>query len=303
MATLFRKYNDRDQIKIFSFYKRLYEYNHLQYGILKVIWESMHKFPSFPLFHHDENGIWECGGNIVGMVRLTGPWFGEVSIEVDPEYTYLFEEMLDYAEYRFAGTNINGKRFVRTNIYKSLQGVDEILQKLHYEQCGQSRIFFLAVSEKYLDVDIPDGFRVERLSDVYNFNELNGLFWREFNYFGDPPNYDDDVYLPIKKAWADYDRENCTVILEQDGSYAGFCGLWIDEETEKAYIEPIVWKSSFKGLNLGFLLLKESVKNCLAKKVDTIYALPNEKMADFYSQFGFRKMDGQMEWVKTWEER
>lgn len=300
MTTLFRKYNDRDQMKICRFFQTLHDYDSSAYGNLKVMWECMLQYPSYPLFHHEENGIWEAGDKIVGIVHLSGPWLGEVNIEVHPDYVELYEEMLLYAEKRFAGTNREGKRYIRTSAERSQQIVSKILERQDYVRCGDGRLYAMDVSAELDKPDIPKQFQVKSLDEVYHFNQLNRLLWKAFNYTGEPPAYDDDVYLPIKHAWIDYQRENCTVVLNSDGSYAGFCGLWFDEETKVAYIEPLVRDSRFRNMGIGYNLIYETLQKCKELQASSVFAVPDQNSVEFYKRVGFKHKVNQDYWIKKW---
>lgn len=300
MTTLFRKYNDRDQMKICKFFETLNEYDSSVYGNLKVMWECMLQYPSYPLFHHEENGIWEVEDKIVGVVHLSGPWFGEVNIDIHPKYMDLYEEMLSYAEKRFAGTNREGQRYIRTRADKSWRNVNALLERLNYERCGDGKIYSLDVSARMKKPALNKKFRVENLKKVYNFNKLNKLLWKALNYAGEPPAYDDDVYLPIKHAWFDYQRELCTVVLDKEGNYAGFCGLWYDEKTKVAYIEPLVRDTKYKNQNVGSTLIYETLKKCRKAGAETIFTVPNEQSLHFYEGMGFKQKSNENYWIKKW---
>lgn len=300
MTTLFRKYNDRDQIKICKFFETLYDYDSSVYGNLKVMWECMLQYPSYSLFHHEENGIWEVEDKIVGIVHLSGPWLGEVNIDIHPHYLDLYEEMLTYAEKRFAGTNREGKRYIRTSTDGSWGKINEILKKQNYVRCGDGKIYSRSVFAELEKAEVPKGFQVTSLESVYNFNKLNWLLWKALNYAGEPPAYDDDVYLPIKHAWFDYRKDICTVILAPDGSYVGFCGLWFDERTKAAYIEPLVRDDQYTNIGIGRRLIYESLELCKKLQAGTIFTVPTEKSIQFYKNVGFKHKANQNYWIKKW---
>lgn len=300
MTTLFRKYNDRDQMKICEFFETLHDYDSSAYGNLKVMWECMLQYPSYPLFHHEENGIWEAGDKIVGVVHLSGPWLGEVNIDVHPNYVELYEEMLRYAEKRFAGTNREGVRYIRTSSESTVSKFSEVLEQQDYIKCGDGKLYVRDVS---VDMEVPDiskKFRIESLDKVYNFNKLNRLLWKALNYAGEPPAYDDDVYLPIKQAWFDYQRENCTVILAPDGSYAGFCGLWFDKETQAAYVEPLVRDDIYKGQGIGNTLIYHTLLKCRMLHANSVFVAPTKEMISFYQKAGFEHKSNEYCWIKKW---
>lgn len=260
----------------------------------------MLQYPSYPLFHHEENGIWEVEDKIVGVVHLSGPWLGEVNIDIHPDYVDLYEEMLSYAEKRFAGTNREGKRYVCTSSNKSIEKISKVLEKQNYKRCGDGKIYRIDVSAEVDKPRLSKQFTIKDLNEVYNFNKLNRLFWKALNYYGEPPAYDDDVYLPIKHAWIDYQRENCTVILDSDENYAGFCGLWFDKETKCAYIEPLVRDSKYANMGIGQALIYETIQKCRRLGATTIFTVPNESSIKFYKNVGFKQKANQDFWIKKW---
>lgn len=287
-------------MKICKFFETLHDYDSSAYGNLKVMWECMLQYPSYPLFHHEENGIWEAGDKIVGVVHLSGPWLGEVNIDIHPNYVELYEEMLLYAEKRFAGTNREGKRYIRTSSVRTLEHVGKVLERNDYKRCGDGKLFTMDVTADMETPELSKKFQVKSLDKVYNFNKLNRLLWKALNYSGEPPAYDDDVYLPIKHAWIDYQKENCTVVIAPDGSYAGFCGLWFDKQTQAAYIEPLVRDNKYRGLGVGYKLMYETLCRCRALNARSVFVVPNEDSVDFYTRVGFQHKINQDYWIKKW---
>jgi len=302
LRTSFRKFDEKDQMKVCRFFERLNCYDSNVYGNLKVMWECIVKYPSYPLFHSEENGIWEDEGDIIGVVRLSGPWFGEVNIDFVPGYEELYFDMLTYAEQRFAGTNREGKRYIRLYTHKSWNNINKKLKNLHYEKCGESKLFIKNVEEQIEKVTLPKGYCVSTLDKVYDFNKLNSLLWYELHYFGEPPAYDDDVYLPIKQAWYDYQRELCTVILDAEGNYIAFCGVWFDEDTKVAYIEPLVRKRECMEVETGKVCIYETIEKMQKLGASRIFVVPNESNVEFYESIGFTKNKNLSLWMKMWSQ-
>lgn len=287
-------------MKVCRFYEKLNGYDSSVYGNLKVMWECIMKYPSYPMFHSEENGIWEDEGNIIGVVRLAGPWFGEVNIDFAPGYEELYFDMLTYAEQRFAGTNREGKRYIRLYTHKSWEKINRNLKNLHYEKCGESKLFIKNGKEQIEKVAIPKNFKVTTLDKVYDFNKLNTLLWHALKYFGEPPAYEDDVYLPIKQAWYDYQRELCTVIVAPNGNYAAFCGVWFDESTKVAYLEPVVRDRNYKNMGFGRTCIYNTIEILSKLGATKIFVVPNEENLKFYESVGFVQNKNVSLWMKKW---
>jgi len=109
-------------------------------------------------------------------------------------------------------------------------------------------------------VELPKGFEIQTLSEVYDFDRLSKLIWEGFNYEGKIPKIDDEVYLPIKHAWLNYNRDICSVVIAPDGSYASFCGFWYDNKTQTGLLEPMVTSKEYRKSGLGKACVYNSLK-------------------------------------------
>ncbi|OKP82155.1 GNAT family N-acetyltransferase [Paenibacillus sp. P32E] len=297
MGITFRILKDGDIEKIsHSLGKSKYEFN----NIGKVTWDCFSKHPCFKMFHPEKIGIWEDDGEIVGRVSLDSPWYGDAIIYANPEYAGLCPDLLQYAESTFAGTDDNGNRYL--NIGASEGGVLQAsLEAKGYTKGDEGRTLTYSLSEPIQDVPIPVGFEIKSLQEVYNFKKLNDLLWRAFNYEGEPPAYDDEVYLPIKHAWLDYRQEICSVAVAPDGSYASFCGMWLDTDTKAAFIEPLATAEKYRHQGLAKACIYESMKKCKELGANIVFVAPDEEPYPWYKSIGFKQTSKSYCWSKSWK--
>lgn len=263
------------------------------------MWQCIQQYPSYPMFHHEESGIWEDKNQVVGMVHLSGPGLGSVSIDIHPGYMELFDDMVAYAEEKFCGTNREGKKYIRTSSPETMLSADNILKKHHFEKCGTGTLFYRSVSEKIEEGLLPFGFQKRCLEEVYDFDKLSRLIWDALHYPGEPPRFHDDIYLPVKQAWFQYQKKICPVILDKHGNYAAFCGVWFDRNTKVAYIEPLVCGSEYQYMGLERICLFETVKNCIEIGADTVFIVPDTGNQELLKSVGFQKLKLE-NWMKIW---
>ncbi|MCL6603987.1 MAG: GNAT family N-acetyltransferase [Paenibacillus sp.] len=295
MGITFRTFKDGDIEKISkALGKSKYEFN----NIGKVTWDCFSKHPCFEMFHPEKIGIWEDDGDIIGRVSLDSPWYGDAIIYVNPEYAGLCPDLLQYAESTFAGTDDNGKRYLNIGANEG-DVLQASLEANGYTKGDEGRTLVYSLSESIQDVPIPVGFEIKSLQEVYNFKKLNDLLWRAFNYEGEPPAYDDDVYLPIKHAWLDYRQEICSVAVAPDGSYASFCGMWFDSDTKAAFIEPLVTAEKYRQQGLAKACIYESMKKCKELGADIIFVAPDEEPYRWYKSIGFKQISKSYCWSKS----
>lgn len=296
MGVTFRTFRDGDIQKISkALGKNKYEFN----GIGKVTWDCFSKHPCFEMFHPGQIGIWEDNGEIVGRVSLDSPWYGDVIISINPEYAWLCPDLLQYAESTFAGTDENGDSYVNIGAYEG-DALQACLEAHGYTKGDEGRILTYSLSEPIPDVPIPVGFEMKSLRDVYSFKKLNDLLWRAFQYEGEPPAYDADVYLPIKHAWLDYNQDVCSVVVAPDDSFASFCGMWYDPDTKAAFIEPLATAEKHRHLGLARACIYESMKRCREFGADIVYVVPDEEPYSWYKRIGFEPKTKSYGWSKSW---
>lgn len=295
MGITFRTFKDGDIENISSSLGRSrYEFN----NIGKVTWDCFSKHPAFEMFHPEKIGIWEDHGEIVGRVSLDSPWYGDVIVCVNPEYPQLCADMIQYAEKTFAGTDDNGNKFINISANEGTVLQDR-LEAAGYTKGAEGRLLSYSLSEPIPEASIPDGFQIKSLQEVYSFQKLNDLLWKAFNYEGEPPSYDDDVYLPIKHAWLDYSQEICSVAVAPDQSYASFCGMWFDEVTKAAFIEPMATAEKYRHQGLAKACIYESMKKCKELGANIVFVAPDEEPFAWYKGIGFKQAAKSYCWSKS----
>ncbi len=293
----FRLFKDGDIQEISRFLGDIENANMELSNSRKVVWDCFSKHPCFQMFQPEKIGIWEKDSEIIGVVRLESPWVGGVIIDLNPYCFEAFNGMINYAEEIFSGTDDNGEKYL--NIY--LRDSDKLqitMAKKGYCKGEEGRMLAFSLNETITNMGIPTGFRLKSLEEIYDFDKLNSLLWRAFDYEGEPPSYNDDVYLPIKHAWLDYNRDICVVAEAPDLSYASFCGVWFDEYTKSAFIEPLVTAQRYRGMGLAKACVYESMKKCKAIGAEIIYVEPDIDVVEWYKKIGFKQAYKSYCWSK-----
>lgn len=286
MRAIRRKYKEGDIHRISQFYSKLAK-NNYESNYLKCAWECFSKHPCFPEFRPEEFGIWEDNGEIVGVVCLESPWNGVVYFDLLSQYSEMYDEMMQYAEEYFAGISKDGRKYLTTHVLSSNKELQEALALKGYQKSQVGYADAYSLSQPIPNPPIPKEFEIKSLEEVYNFNKLNALLWKAFDYEGEPPAYDADVKLSIKHAWLEYRHDICTVVIAPDGSYASFCGMWLDEDNHEVYLEPLATSKEYRNLGLAKACVYEALRKC--KDLGAIYAYvePDEEPYDFYKKIGF----------------
>ena len=206
-------------------------------------------------------GVWEDNGEVVGVAAFdTQP--GEGFICVLPGYEGLRAEMV-----RYASANIRSGGKFRLLILDQ----DTAFQKLAAEE------EFIATPEKEFDVvfdnrDIskifyvlPEGFRVVGSDEVFDLEKYGQVLWKGFNHEQNSEGPLELNEAKRKKLVDEMFRPNVNLhikiaVLAPNGIYASYCGMWQDDASPDALVEPVATDPAYRGLSLGKAAVLEGVR-------------------------------------------
>ena len=298
MKTILRTYQPyRDSPKVSEFLAQTYPPTDRNPNWLRARWEYMvyavqdgieEKLASF--------GVWENGSEIVGVVNFEdGP--GEVYLQVHPDYTYLLAEMLSYAETALSKTEVGGKRLtVWVNDF------DGALQSLVQER-GYVRAEFdpQVVSRldpmSSLDYALPEGFQVTDRQECGDLRAINRVLWRGFNHEGPAPEQYVAGRADVEKA-PTFRGDLTVMVRAPDGHLVSYCGMWYEEATGIAYVEPVATDPDYRRMGLGKAVVLEATRR--AKDLGATRTIVNSGLA-FYRAIGFQQLFTIQPWHRAWQ--
>lgn len=217
----------------------------------RIVWEWLRNAPCFEMFQLDKIGIWRESNEIVASLQLISPWPGYVKVDNRSISEDLLLDIIRYAEDTFAGIEDN-KKYLAIFVGEKENNLKKLLLQQDYKQLpNEYSTLQYILNGDIPHIELPEGFTVRVLSEVYDFDRLSQLIWEGFDYEGEVPKIDDEVNLLIKHAWLNYNRDICSVVLAPDGSYASFCGFWYEDKTQTGYLEPMVTAKQYRKQGLG----------------------------------------------------
>lgn len=262
-----------------------------EYNTSRIVWEWLRNAPCFEMFQLDKLGLWYEGNKMVAALQLLNPWPGFVKVDNRSNSEKLLLDIIKYAEETFSDFKDNIK-YLNVFVSESEDNLKKVLSKQGYELSPNSYGTLQYPLHKEIPQTIlPDGFTIKTLSEVYDFDQLSKLIWEGFDYKGDVPKIDDEVYLPIKHAWLKYNRDICSVVLAPDGSYASFCGFWYEPKTQTGYLEPMATSKGYRKLGLGKSCIYHSLRILQSYGCKRVFVDPDEEPYPYYCKIGFEKID------------
>lgn len=288
MSYIMKKYRIEDEEAIRNFFEKMHKESDCNCS--RIVWEWLRNAPCFEMFQLDKIGTWYENDKIVAVIRLLSPCLGSVAVDNRSTSEDLLNEVIHYAEETFAAIEDN-KKYLVVYVNEKEGSLKKALLRHDYKQLpNEYGTLFISLSKVIPKVSLPEGFEVKTLSIVYDFDKLSKLIWEGFDYNGSVPKINDDVYLPIKHAWLNYNRDICSVVIAPDGSYASFCGFWYENQTQTGYLEPMVTAKEYRSLGLGKVCVYNSLKILKSYGCKKVYVDPDEEPYNYYCQIGFQKM-------------
>ena len=249
-------------------------------------------------FWEDTIGVWESDDNeIVGVVNMEHadpghPGFGEAFLQRHPQYPFLFDEMLDYAE----ATLINRKT---NTLFIYIYDYDEPLQVLvqqrgYRKDAERTRYDSEFVIRNLPEQRLPEGYLLQSMAQENNIELRREIFGRAFNH-SDPAEWPSAFSCEELQKAPDYRKDLDLYIVGPEGKYVACCIAWYDSCNRMGILEPVGTHPDFRGLGLGREVVLEGIRRAAALGADKVWVGSGQP---FYEAIGFRKTCVSYRWTK-----
>lgn len=284
---------------ISDFLYSLYRPHNRDGNWFQPVWEYAYTHPWFDEEAMQRIGIWEDGGQIVG-VALYELRLGEAFFQVHPDYASLKTEMLDYAEDALAGTDDEGRRILRAYVNDFDTAFAQEVQARGYAlDPGWHRpMAEFVIPEPFPPIYVPEGYRLKSLADDNDLGKVDRVLWRGFNHPGDPPP--DGIEDRKKMQSGPHFRHDLTIVVETpNGDFAAFGGMWFDPVNRIGYVEPVATDPDYRRKGLGTAAVLESIRRCGELGATVAYVGSDQP---FYLAMGFRVVHTHHCWLRVFTE-
>jgi GNAT superfamily N-acetyltransferase len=296
MSTRFRNYTGEpgftdDFHWVRDFLVRINRKNPILYDFEWGRWEWAFSLSFLDTENLSKIGVWESDGQIVALATYEERP-GSIYFCIDPAFHFLKAEMLLYARENLCSSD--GKLKILIN------NVDEELQLIAAKQ-GFVATQDLEGNAVYdIDLDaisyaLPDGYSLISLADGFDIVKFDRVLWRGFNHEGDPPATEADLAdRRTSISGPHLNLDLCILIVAPNGDYASYCGMWYDNETEYALVEPVATDPDHRLLGLGRAAVLEGIRRCGQLGAKQAYVGSSQQ---FYYQIGFRPVPTSTFWA------
>jgi predicted N-acetyltransferase YhbS len=242
-------------------------------------------------------GIFEEDGQIVGVVNME---LNErnVYFQVRQNYEHIKPSMFDYAEENFQGISQSiGKRIRGLYIHEDDQPLLKMAQSGGYEHRDD---FDDHYSQYHFDnpipkTPLPEGFRIISLVEESDFRKINEVLWAGFNHDGPAPKKEIEGRRFAQQA-PNFNKELTIVVIDPDGNYISYCGMWFVPQNNFVYIEPVATIPNYRRMGFGKAAVLESMRRAHSWGAEIAWVGSD---LEFYKELGFETTFKFEAWVKV----
>jgi GNAT superfamily N-acetyltransferase len=289
MAIKFRQYkNDtlygKDYNRIREFLIELDSHNY-HYG--RWDWMLMFKGMEWADIDHLEKiGIWEEHEKVVAIATYDTQ-LGSAYLLLFNGYVKLKEEMFIYAKYNLAK---NGE-FRVLILDGDLELQDIAISNQFYPTQNREFDAIYLIDLKKIKYELDDRFKITDLKKDFDLYKYGQVCWKGFDHEikaeGPYYFYWDKHLNEFKDEW---DRPNVNLslkinIVAPNGDFVSHCGMWYDEKSKSALVEPVATEPAYRKMGLGKAAVLEGIKRCSKLGAKRVFVGSSQQ---FYYNIGFR---------------
>lgn len=221
--------------------------------------------------------IWRDGNTIVGIIHSESP-NENVFIHLHPEYGYIKEEMIEWAE-----NNILFNKKIKIWLRKGDLATEKLLLDRGYSittPCDY--LNWCSLADYISEVKISDEYTIQSLDDDTYLDSKIECAAKAFN----SEKVTKEIYAFMQRA-PSYQRSLDLFILYKK-KVVSLCIVWLDQRNSLGYIEPVATHPDFQRKGLGKAILNYSMQQLQERGIARAYVgAYGDERKSFYYKSGF----------------
>jgi predicted N-acetyltransferase YhbS len=230
-------------------------------------------------------GIWENQErDLVGVVHSENEEPGEAFIQIHPDYTMLYNEMVTYIETHLAD-RVGNIGYVKLYIYDDNRPLQEIAMARGYRQLASTPVFEYRIRD-VPEVPLPKGFRIHSVLDEDDVEQRRKVNSIAFGSHYAPSAWSPASAFQMMQQAPDYRKDLDLFVVAPNGEYASFCTVWIDVKNRYGNFEPVGTHVEYRRMGLARAVMLEGFRRMRRYGVTRSFM---DSTNAFYPAIGFRK--------------
>jgi len=204
-------------------------------------------------------GIWENErGQIVGVVNSENEEPGEAWIQIHPDYTFLYDEMVTYVEERLAD-RADGIGYVKLYVNSGSE-LEQIAAARGYRKLGYRHTHLEYAIHETSAPQLLEGFVIHSVPEEDDVDKRRMAKAIAFGAHYAPSSWPPASAFREMQQAPDYRKDLDLFIVAPNGDYVSFCTIWIDERNQYGVFEPVGTHAEYQGKGFGRALLMEGFR-------------------------------------------
>jgi GNAT superfamily N-acetyltransferase len=300
MSIILRHYDGSDDYRLIDhFLIEHYRPDNQDGNWVQPAWEYMHSHPFLDQASLGKIGIWEDAGEIVAVAHYE--WaLGEAYFQFHPDYRFLRDAMLGYAEENLVARSKDGRKTLQVLVNDNDEALMGLVRERGYQKdAGGARpMYRFEIPSPFPAVRLPAGFRLKSLAEDCDWVKINRVLWRGFNHPGEPPAEEIEGRKQMQDT-PNFRHDLKLVVEAPNGDLASFCGMWYEPTNHYAYVEPVATDPDYRRMGLGRAAVLEGIRRCGALGATVAFVGSDQP---FYQAMGFTKVYLSECWQKSLDE-
>lgn len=294
MTAVFRNYSAQsgfteDFYRVREFLIRINQKRVTTPGFLWGRWEWAFSLPYLDRDSLDRIGVWEDEGTIVALVTYEDAT-GEGFFCTGPRYEFLKGEMLDYAR-----ENLSKDGNFRALIDNNDRAFQRMAYLRGYRPTQEKQCTAMMDIDGALSYRLPQGYGIHSLADECDLQKFNRCLYYGFNHPGEAPADEKDIRERLDSLSGPHLRRDLNmVVTAPDGEYAAYCGIWYEDGTHYALVEPVCTVPHHRKMGCGRAAVLEAVRRCGCLGARQAYVGSSQQ---FYYNIGFYPVSTETWWT------
>ncbi|WP_130807099.1 GNAT family N-acetyltransferase [Senegalia massiliensis] len=282
MKVDFRNFDNSYYDKVYDFLVELSKYDrkHINWNWARLEWMFFH--PDFNRDLIDKIGLWFCNDKLVGIATYDH-YFGEAFFATKLGFEELEKDILEYSLATFSDKNGLG---IAVNDADT-STIDLLVSYEFIKKSQTENILELTLENVNFDYITPKDIALKNLDIKKDLYKHHNVLWKGFNHEGHLPV--DEATINRQKIMLSASNLNpfLHIVAENTaGEYVAYCGLWYNQKTDYAYVEPVCTIPEYRHKEVGKMVVLEALKRSFSLGARKAYVISDSY---FYKSLGFLK--------------
>ena len=240
-------------------------------------------------------GIWEENGRPVAIATYDCS-LGGAYLLAEAGYENLREEMLLYAK----GSLCKDGQF-KVLVLDGDMHMQEVASRNGFHATkGRECTAVYPIDVNKISYTLPQGFRLTDMEESYDIYKYGKALWKGFNHELKGEGEFSPTDEEVQAGHAEFERPNVNMSLKiaavaPNGDFVSYCGMWQDDASASALVEPVATDPEYRKLGLGRAVVLEAVRRCGMLGAKRAFVGSSQQ---FYYSIGFRPYS-----TSTWWEQ